>query len=194
MAGAGIQQWMQTTGASLALARGRAEDESDRPRTAFLRTRAFSDLEDLRIEACLKRSEASCALIIADQEPSFGDLIDQVEERIVGAGIPLLESDYDQRRDDGGPATWYILDALEREFGAEAFGRFWRSDEPMTIAFQNAFGLSTASWGFQWASSLEGARADMNVLPSRRESGLMIIYTLVGLGLALGVATRRKVG
>jgi hypothetical protein len=44
------------------------------------------------------------------------------------------------------PHGGVLLGYLENEFGPEAFEDFWSSDEPVEVAFRNAFGIPPADW------------------------------------------------
>ena len=49
-----------------------------------------------------------------------------------------------------GPWGDHILSDLEEEFGSDAFHSFWASDEPVEIAFQDAFGMDAGDWMVGW--------------------------------------------
>jgi hypothetical protein len=147
----------------------------------------------LRFEACLRGSPESCRALMLESVPWAGDEVDPIRPRLVALGVPLLQSI------PRSPWTWSgilesgLLSDLERQFGADAFGEFWRSTQPPTVAFQDAFGTSVERWVLQWARSFEGAEANLNVAPNGGELLLMVLYGLLGLALTVGVAARRRV-
>jgi hypothetical protein len=201
MPGAGIHRWMRSAGASLAQSRREATMDGEIPvsfpteEAPFFRMRSSYEGGGARVEACLKRPPAPCGLLMTESPARPGDEIDAIEPRLVERGIPLLESDQLRVATSWGDVlTSMMLDDLERAFGAPAFGEFWRSSQPMPVAFQDAFGASVEEWTHEWARSLQGADANLKVAPAVPETLLMVLYTLVGLALAVGVAARRRVG
>ena len=208
MPGTGIQRWMQSAGASLAQSRRGAITQSRRgaildgylpimlpPEQApFFRMRSGYAGSGARVEACLKRSTTSCGPLMTESAARPNDEIDAIEPRLVELGIPLLENDQLRATSWGDLLTSTMLDDLERAFGAEAFGRFWSSSQPVTAAFQDAFGTSVDAWVLEWARSLDGADANLKVAPAAPETLLMVLYALIGLGLAVVVGARRRLG
>lgn len=92
-----------------------------------------------------------------------------------------------------GVGNRFLLGHLEREFGPEAFEAFWSSQEPVDIAFREAFGIRPAEWVHGHATRVDG------VLRSGPTPGLATVATALLLilgGLAIGTraALRRVVG
>lgn len=78
-------------------------------------------------EAAARAAARSPALSVADALPQYG-----------AAPFPFLLAD------------------LEADFGSEAFGRFWRSDAPVEVAFQEAFGVTPGTWVLSWVERIYG--------------------------------------
>jgi hypothetical protein len=201
MPGPSIQRWMQDVGASLAEVRGPDNAPVEQlpvQGTKYFRMRSSFEWGDARLESCLKRSSESCALLLTEKAVSrrLSDRLDAIEPRLVALGVPLLETDVDglQFASWSEVSTSRMLNDLESRMGAEAFGQFWRSSQPMTVAFQEAFGTTTEAWGLAWAQSLWGEGANFTVMPNLGETALMALYLLIGLRLAMSVAARRRVG
>lgn len=91
---------------------------------------------------------------------------------------------------EGGQA---LLADLEREFGADRFASFWRSDAPPSEAFEAAFGRPLGEWVLDWAQARlgtepRGPRLDLKTLAL----ALLTLGALVGVAIAIG--ERRRVG
>lgn len=83
--------------------------------------------------------------------------------------------------------------AMEAEFGAARFERFWRSDADVETAFAAAFGVSLGEWMMQWTQryhgvDVRGPRVDL----------MSVLLSLLAVGVLLGgaatVAHRRSIG
>jgi hypothetical protein len=103
---------------------------------------------------------------------------------------------------EAGPlASWFLSDLI-RDQGQERFADFWRSDQPMTVAFQSAFGMELGDWTLRWARRQWEASMDSHyskrfalgvVLPPALPVAALL-WTTVFLGLACWRATRRTMG
>ena len=198
MPGSGIQGWMQDAGAELAQ-RSLPIPEDGSIEDALMDVGYFglrSGLEwaDLRFESCVRGSSASCRALMLEPQPRRpADERLAITPAIVARGVPLLASVERGPAGLGQALEAGMLADLERQFGAEAFGRFWRSSETPTVAFEQAFGTSVDGWVRDWARSFEGASANINVAPSGGEIALMILYGVLGVALAVWVARARRV-
>ena len=83
------------------------------------------------------------------------------------------------------------LSALENEFGLARFSMFWRSQAPVTEAFQGAFGISVGEWQYEWIKSRTGLRFGG---PGMRAAHVSLsLLTLLGLaGLSVATAKRKR--
>jgi hypothetical protein len=81
-----------------------------------------------------------------------------------------------------GPEALLLLADLEADFGPEAFGRFWRSDAPVEMAFRDAFGIDVGPWVLSWVDRIYGT-----VPAGPRLAGSTTTWPL-GLTLALFAA------
>jgi len=103
---------------------------------------------------------------------------------------------------EAGPlASWFLSDLI-RDQGEDRFAEFWRSDQPMTVAFQNAFGLKLGDWTLRWARRQWEASMDSHY-SKRFTLGVQMPptfplaalgWTVIFLGLACWRATRRNMG
>lgn len=81
---------------------------------------------------------------------------------------------------------------LQDEFGREAFGRFWTSDQDVDIAFQAAFGLEIGQWVMGWAQARLGVYR-MGPMPSLEAILISLGVISFFLTIAIAMGTRRKV-
>ena len=84
-----------------------------------------------------------------------------------------------------------LFTELEREFGADAFGEFWRSDRDPNEAFAAAFGVDGLDWFRGWA---EGKFGELRGGPTLRATtaGLLIPVMVLTMLLSAFVAVRRR--
>jgi hypothetical protein len=103
---------------------------------------------------------------------------------------------------EAGPLAWWFLSDLIREQGQDRFAEFWRSDEAMAAAFQNAFGLPLGDWTLRWARRQWEASMDSHY-SKRFALGVQVPatfplaalgWTAVLLGLVCWRAARRTIG
>ncbi|HUF49860.1 MAG TPA: hypothetical protein VMN60_03445 [Longimicrobiales bacterium] len=85
-----------------------------------------------------------------------------------------------------------ILAELERDYGAERFARFWRSDTDVQTAFATVYGTAFATWLQQWARARFSGVERPRVL-----NGMTLLLSLLTLGAlaAAGIieAQRRQI-
>ena len=78
----------------------------------------------------------------------------------------------------------YLLADLEREFGPEAFTRFWTSDADVPVAFEQAFGMPLETWIMGWVESTAFTRTPGPGMPFSAKLGglltLMLFAAIVG--------------
>jgi hypothetical protein len=83
-----------------------------------------------------------------------------------------------------------LLAALEQEFGAEAFGRFWRSDDDVASAFTAAFKVPVEEWLPQWLAGTYGTSGGPAVPLNTAALALLTLGGLFGVGVATVVRRR----
>ena len=81
---------------------------------------------------------------------------------------------------------------LEQEFGREAFGRFWTSDQDVDASFQAAFGLPIGAWVMGWAQARLGVYR-MGPMPSLQAILISLGVISFFLTIAIAMGSRRKV-
>ena len=86
----------------------------------------------------------------------------------------------------------YLFDDLEREFGHEAFARFWSSENEVSEAFEEAFGISTGEWMVDWLDRTRGLEHATPALPRHASTGGVLTMLLL-LGLAYRAQRQRRV-
>jgi len=98
-------------------------------------------------------------------------------------------------------ADWFLSDLIRLE-GRERFAKFWKSDQPIEAAFQEAYGRDlgewTRDWGLrQWRESWWTKELRTSVLlgVTLAPSGpvLVLLWTAVAVLIAAWTATRRQV-
>jgi hypothetical protein len=103
---------------------------------------------------------------------------------------------------EAGPlASWFLSDLI-RDQGQERFADFWRSDQPLTVAFQRAFGMELGDWTLRWARRQWEASMDshyskrivLGIPLSPALPAAALAWSAVFLGLACWRATRRTIG
>lgn len=140
-----------------------------------------------RTDLCLSGSEESCSALILDPVVRPAG----VQHREIYLGELLKDSPVDliprysvvQGEMLGNQG--HLLSLLEREFGAERFGIFWRSDLPVAEAFQMAFGQSLDRWTMDWLRRYVDPPARGPGVPAQAT-----LLTLMGIGLLAGGAVR----
>jgi hypothetical protein len=168
-------------------------DDQDRPgNRAFGRRDAFWPETDLGLERCMAGERDACA----DQvlTPQRGALLDDLSDARVARTLPsALGGVYDPATPPALTQTsTYLLGDLEREYGAERFGRFWRSQDDVAQAFQSAFGVPIADWTAAWVAAHLGTLTPGPALPRQASSGT-VLALLLG-ALAAGAWHRWRVG
>jgi hypothetical protein len=147
---------------------------------------------DVRLDGCLMGSDEACAANITQG---------LIEPDPLGPGSTLAAEVPTLLHSRPGPrqfasiadmASGRMLADLERRFGPEAFGAFWRSDAEVPVAFESAFGLTPAAWGREWAVSVAGANPRRPVLPGAGEVLRVAAYVALALALAGSFVRNRR--
>lgn len=113
------------------------------PRMGFTGVRGAFGRNDrgisLRLQSCAAGVDEACERVFLDPQERWNP----ARVTLYNPGHPPRAAFSDQSR------AWLdiaLLGWLEKEFGAEAVGRFWRSDAPVKEAFEDAFPVSLADW------------------------------------------------
>ncbi len=191
MPGPHIRDWL-ARGAFRFAQRAAPPEGTAKPTTVAVRDpfgrRMYSwDRHDLTPQLCLSGTAAACGDLVlrgdgGGDDPEGGVLADLPEG--LGANflwdLPPVLTD----------AARYLLSDLEREYGADAFDRFWTSDEDVTAAFQGAFGESLDAWAAGWVATYVGHETYGPGLPRRATLGTTLLLLLGAL--AGGMWHRRR--
>jgi hypothetical protein len=127
----------------------------------------------VRAQKCLSGHEDVCAQLVASFEMTPAER--ELHYRSVGARRLVY--------DEGS-----LLAALEKDFGAERFRRFWRSDRPFQEAFEQSFGVPLGKWVYDWTEPLGHARAG----PGLDLVSITLTLLLVGALLGAGMVTAQN--
>jgi hypothetical protein len=192
LAGAGVQEWLEEGGASFASESG-GEKLSTRPfrrRSIFGFRTAPRSRAAVEIDECLTGDAEACAAVLLDPRDER-TLLGQSQEIVRRSPVMSLgqSSLFGQNRfrDEG-----FLLADLEKEFGAEAFTRFWTSAAEMPVAFEAAFGVDLGTWAVTWVDAVMGVEPPGPGLPRSASSGSMLAVGLL-LGIAFVRARKQKV-
>lgn len=132
--------------------RGRLEWLADEAEWSYLRHYVAHDAV-----ACVEGALGRCRAAIGEEMMPDGDP--------AWALIPEWSSGFMSRAQrersiDLGPGEAWFLASLHDEIGPEAFGQFWRSDLPVSEAYESATGITLAAATQRWlqASLAPGSR------------------------------------
>ena len=151
--------------------------------------RAFGGLDALESEHCLSGDPEACAAIVLN--PDLADKGGAEQRRItrrspafvVGPVRSVMFAGYEHQ---------FLLSDLEREFGPEVFGRFWRSEEGVRDAFETAFGEDLGEWVVRWIDLGVGIEHAKPAPTLSATFGSLLLISLM-TGLATYVHRRRRV-
>ena len=135
------------------------------------------------IHQCLNGDDQACRdAVLGSEQPDPDD---------VGVAVPgmLLFGN--------GDSPFYFFEEsllydLEQEFGREAFGLFWRSDQGIDSAFEAAFGMEIGEWVMGWAQARLGVY-HMGPMPNAETIILTLGVISFFLTIAMAMGSRRKV-
>ncbi|MBM4184444.1 MAG: hypothetical protein FJ207_09480 [Gemmatimonadetes bacterium] len=141
-------------------------------------------------QGCMAGDPAKCETAVTDPAQIGAS---DADDAYVVATTPLS---YVIDQGPSQPPFAYLDDTLladaEREFGADAFARFWSSDAPVTDAFAAAFGVDLGEWVTGWLQDRTGV-----YMAGPRVGGADLMLTLMALtvitALGTAVAVRRQV-
>lgn len=131
--------------------------------------------------SCLTGDEQACRNSVLDvKRPAFS--------LGLGDDVPAF-----LHRDLSGGAFYSYEESLfydlEQEFGRDAFGRFWTSDQDVETAFQAAFGLPIGKWVLGWAQTRLGVYR-MGPMPSLE--AILISLGVISFFLTIAIAMGKK--
>lgn len=109
----------------------------------------------------------------------------------------VLETDLTVAGASRGPFSlaWFergMIAALEEE-GADRFRAFWTSDEPLDVAFEEAFGVPPGEWVHGWLAELFGPDVGEGPTIALADLGLSLAVLLALLGTAVVTHRRRRI-
>jgi len=188
LAGPKIQEWLESG------AVGFAEDSQfsgsrtdfrwrDRRRVAFWLTR---DARGIAVKKCVAGRTDACLTLMTDLD-YLG--IANNNQRIID-NSPATSLGGSTLRSPFASLDDFLFLDLERDFGADAFQRFWTSDQEVPVAFEQAFGVELGAWTVSWVQRLMGTREAGPGLPGGAIwLSLLTISFLAGLS---GLWHRRR--
>ncbi|MEQ9400987.1 MAG: hypothetical protein RJQ04_17600 [Longimicrobiales bacterium] len=149
--GPDVLRWLEAGAADYARATG--ELPASLPAQEWRKTRTLFGLRlgwigraSVAADQCRAGIPEGCQELFLD--PGFASR--QASAAYLVANSDLLAAAPTNYDSPFGPLDDYLLDDLLREFGADAFGRFWTSDRPVAEAFETAFGTSAGTWMAGW--------------------------------------------
>jgi hypothetical protein len=187
--GPAIAAWLE--GGALNFAReGRAQDVNAmlgpawRPDLPFGLVRPYD--EPITAAACMTGDSAACERVVTDPVRRLGS------DSILIAQSPISHVS------TGGSSPFevrasFLFSELEARYGAEAFTRFWKSEDAVPIAFQAAFDAELGVWMRDWVEEVVGP---YRATPAPRAAtlGWSALALLLFSGLASWKQVRRQVG
>jgi len=139
-------------------------------------------------EACDRSDREDCPLLASVARS------ERVDEDPRGSG-PALVGDSRLRypvTSLESPLQGVLFAELERIHGREVFQRFWSSEQPVEVAFEEAFEKEMGPWVHDWTEELAGRRLAASRL--RASATLLSLLALTALvGVAVRTAAKREV-
>jgi hypothetical protein len=157
LAGPKIQEWLEHgaigfTGDQRPASQRRPVSWQNRRNPEFWLAE-YRGTRSIAVKKCMAGRTDACQRLMTDPAHLAGPGDDQ---RIVdrSPAVSLGSSTVSPFR---GLDDFLFLD-LEQEFGADAFQRFWTSEQEVTVAFEQAFGAELGLWTASWIQRLMGPR------------------------------------
>lgn len=188
LAGPRVQDWLEQGGVNFAIESGAPERDYAFPSSLGRRSYfGYSSLgrsnRPIEADRCLAGDSGACAFLFLNPAAADRLLANDLEIVLRSPATSIgTQSVFRSIAVDDD----YLLADLEAEFGTEAFGRFWTSEEDVEVAFREAFGMDVGSWVVSWTAGQRGVDPPGPGLPRSASSGAML-----ALGLLLGVAFLR---
>ena len=189
MPGSPIHAWLESGAMEFARARSDEPTRSERFRPILfgLNRPRFLD-QPLEMERCLSGIAEGCLRTVTLPELIKPD----GDEAYIVANSPASALGSMNWRSIFGYHDDYLLADLEREFGPEAFSRFWKSDAEVPEAFETAFGMEMGAWVVTWVDDVIGAHPPGPTLSAGMLGGSLLTLLLLA-GIITLVARRRTV-
>ncbi len=196
LAGTDVTSWLKAGASSFALSQNRASG-AQAWRTRWNSTSSAVLAQWLAhlspsgpLRACLARRTEAClaeARVIHPQDSS----------RSMAIGVFIqTHSDFLRATSPGSPpfslAGGFLFADLEQEFGSDAFGRFWRSNEGVQQAFHDAFGVDMDTWLVRWTRRNLPTYRPGPSLAGMTALGFFVLLAICG-GLAAVATAKRSV-
>lgn len=139
-------------------------------------------------EACDRSDREDCPLLasVARRDRPVDETADGGPTFVGTSRLRYLVANFN------APLRGILFAELERIHGREAFRRFWTSEEPVELAFEEAFGKEMGPWVHDWTEELAGRRLAASRL--RASATLLSLLVLTALvGVAVRTSRRREV-
>jgi hypothetical protein len=138
---------------------------------------------------CLTRQPSACveALGAADAAPPAESRTPRSDDWVIDGTLPPNASALGAPAGVLGDIEPELLLSAVREFGADRFGKFWRSSGSPAAAFESAFGTSLDSWTYAWVVRTYGSIADRPTIRLRD-----VVWLALALPLLVVVAARHR--
>ena len=205
--GPDVARWLEEGGVGYARSTGVGDGTNglDFPTTDdgdWLRTQRFSRSSifgynmlahvnrPIEADRCVTGDAGSCAYLFenpAAADPILARQLDVVRQS-PAISIGTVSSHFSFM-----PEEEFLLSDLEAEFGAEAFARFWTSNDELEAAFESAFGIDAGSWTLGWIARSREIEPPGPGLPRSARSGATLAVVLL-LGVAYLRSRERSLG
>lgn len=194
LAGPKIQEWLENGAMRFASGsprffaqQGAAPWWMNRRRMSYwLTTQGYGGNRSLTIKKCMAGRADACLALITD--PAHLS-VNREDQRIIDRSPVTSLGSSSARSSFAGFDDYLFLD-LEQEFGADAFQRFWTSEQEVPVAFKQAFGVGLGAWTVSWVQRLMGTvEAGPHLPGSAIWLSLLTVSFLAGLG---GLWARRR--
>ena len=175
-AGPHIGDWMRNTRGEFALAEVSHVVHVDDYEVPYARRFGSQFWGSFESRRCRAGDTAACERAVTAVDSSSG----------IVPGIAMTADRWYMPRVAPGDAA--LLIDLENEFGSERFQQFWKSPEPVSKAFEAAFGVALGEWVLDWSEARYGA---ISIGARMKLDTILLSLIFIGLFAALAVATVR---
>lgn len=187
-AGPHIQEWLERGGIAFAWvwSGDRTRLEGTRRRTVLGVTTIGLSTD---VERCLTGVATLCEEVFLDPRPGN-------RRGTGGRSVAVTSAASFSQGVGNGPfpaQNPYLLSDLEREFGRDAFGRFWTSELDVSAAFEAAFGVDLGEWLVGWLDEGPGIEPATPAPTLSATLGSLLLISLM-TGLATFRQRRRRAG
>jgi hypothetical protein len=194
--GTHIGEWMEAGALAFALNEGPSRYYDEMGFTGSLARRSYFGVdvfgfssESVEVDRCMAAIPEGCLATVLSR--NFRGVSSGIQ-RYAAANSPLTGPGRYGWRSSFGPEDEYLLSDLEAEFGPEAFGAFWRSDEEVPVAFESAFGMGMGEWVAHWlGATIKASPPGPRLTKSAALGGMLTISIFAAFAGAW--ARRRRV-